>query len=41
MIYGLFQVRELWALIGLRIEIDMKAGPGLLQHNADISTIIL
>ena len=44
MIYGLFQVRELWwALIGPpRTEIDIKAGTsGLLQHNADISTILL
>ena len=44
MIYRPFQVRELWwALIGPpRTEIDIKAGTsGLLQHNADISTILL
>ena len=42
MIYGIFQVIELWSiLIGLRKQIDIKAGTGLLQHNADISTILL
>ena len=42
MIYGIFQVIELWwTLIGPRKQIDIKAGTGLLQHNADISTILL